>query len=72
MLKNSTTVAIFATLAAFVPPDRPTRKGAPNLSGTYRCSPEPAQLLQPSLSRIAPLCGKEAARSQSNLTEGSL
>jgi hypothetical protein len=44
MLKSSLSVAVFATLAAFVPPGQAYAQGsAPNLSGTYRCSPEPAQ-----------------------------
>jgi len=44
MLKTSMSVAIIAALAAFVPLRQAHAQGsAPNLSGTYRCSPEPAQ-----------------------------
>jgi hypothetical protein len=51
MLKNSIPVAIFASLAAFVPPGPAYAQGnAPNLSGTYRCSPEPAQCQAPTFS----------------------
>jgi hypothetical protein len=41
MLKTPISVAIFATLAAFVPPGQASAQGsASNLSGTYRCSPD--------------------------------
>ena len=44
MLKTSISAAIIATLGAFVPPGQAHAQGsASNLSGTYRCSPEPAQ-----------------------------
>jgi hypothetical protein len=51
MLKSSISVAVFAILAAFVPPEQAYAQGsAPNLSGTYRCSPEPAQCQAPTFS----------------------
>jgi curli biogenesis system outer membrane secretion channel CsgG len=51
MLKTSISVAIFATLAAFVPPGQASAQGsASNLSGAYRCSPEPAQCQAPTFS----------------------
>jgi hypothetical protein len=51
MLRSSISVAIVATSAAFVPPGQAYAQGnAPNLSGTYRCSPEPAQCQAPTFS----------------------
>jgi hypothetical protein len=57
MLKNSTPVTIVAMLAAFAIPGPGHAQGsAPNLSGTYRCSPEPAQCRAPvfSVSQTGP------------------
>jgi hypothetical protein len=51
MIKNSIFITILAMLAAFAIPGRgPAQGSAPNLSGTYRCSPEPAQCQAPSFS----------------------
>lgn len=51
MLKESMSAVILAALAAFVPPGAACAQGsAPNLSGTYRCSPEPAQCPAPTFS----------------------
>jgi hypothetical protein len=51
MPKTSLSVMIVATLAAFVPPGPGHAQGSgPNLAGTYRCSPEPAQCQAPTFS----------------------
>jgi hypothetical protein len=51
MLRSSISVAIVTTFAAFVPPgDLYAQGSALNLSGTYRCSPEPAQCQAPTFS----------------------
>jgi hypothetical protein len=51
MLKSSISVALIATPTAFVPPGQVHAQGrAPNLSGTYRCNPEPAQCQAPTFS----------------------
>jgi hypothetical protein len=52
MLKTPISAAIFVTLAAFVPPGQANAQGgsSPNLSGTYRCSTEPAQCQAPTFS----------------------
>jgi hypothetical protein len=51
MPKTSLSVMIVATLAAFVPPGPGhAQSSGPNLAGTYRCSPEPAQCQAPTFS----------------------
>jgi hypothetical protein len=49
MLKNVLCVSAFATLAASALPGTVLAQGtAPNLAGTYRCTPEPIQCNAPS------------------------
>jgi hypothetical protein len=51
MLKTSISIGIIAALAALVPPRQTQAQGGgSNLSGTYRCSPEPAQCQAPTFS----------------------
>lgn len=51
MLKGSTSLVIFATLAAFGSPCQAFAQGSgADLSGTYRCSREPAQCQAPTFS----------------------
>ena len=66
MPKTSLSVMIVATLAAFVPPGPGHAQGSgPNLAGTYRCSPEPAQCQAPtfSISQNGPALEIKAKRS---------
>lgn len=51
MLKESISAVIATALFALMPPGEAHAQGsAPNLSGTYRCSPEPAQCQAPTFS----------------------
>jgi hypothetical protein len=51
MFKNPISVTIVAMLAAVASPGQGRAQGsAPNISGTYRCSPEPAPCHAPAFS----------------------
>src|ERR1700731_3210854 len=51
MLKNCVSVSIAAALSALALPGPAHAQGsAPNLSGTYRCTPEPIQCQAPTFS----------------------